>query len=271
MTRRRASDHDRGGNGAGRAGSGRVSGPDTFDARYEFKYLLDAEQLEWVRDRASVLLEPDRFGDNGAYTVTSLYFDTWDWRMAYEALEGMRSRLKLRIRTYGRQPVGPLWLEVKRREGTSILKSRAKVSLDEARRAARGEALEHAGDAGVVAFENLRDRLDMTPRLWVRYHRQAWFSPFGDGARLTFDSRLEVLIPDDEDPMRVPAEGWRHVPMAPAALLELKFNNASPAWMQRVVLGARLTRESFSKYTQGAILVGDLPWARRERGRPWTP
>lgn len=247
-------------------------------ARYEFKYLLPLELVPVIRDRITSWLEPDPYGDGGAYTVASLYFDDWEWTTAWHALEGLRERFKLRMRTYKIDSDLPVFLEIKERIGTSIIKSRSPVPRAQAEAIASGTLVPEGGFhtikpktvEGMHAFRNRMDRLDMVPRLWVKYEREAFVSPWGDGSRLTFDTELMVQSPDLERPFEAPEGAWRHVPLARPVIMEMKFNGASPAWMQNMIHNLELDRVSCSKYAQGAVLVGEDPWHRVERGHTWT-
>ncbi len=250
-----------------------------FRARYEFKYLVDAEQAEWVRRLTSMYCEPDSYGEAGAYDVTSLYFDTSDWLTAMQTVEGQRNRFKLRVRTYGFEPQDPVFLEIKGRVGTTIVKSRAHMARTHVDALCSGSAPPPDGFRALKAshqddlerFRNRMDSLDMRPRLWVRYKREAWGSAFGDGARLTFDSELQVQAPDVEHPFTPYGDDWLNVQLeGPPIIIEMKFNGAYPFWMQRIVHGLHLRRVSCSKYVQGAEQLGLVPWNLHEREAPWT-
>ncbi len=227
-------------------------------SRYEFKYLLHPEQAEAVARQARFHMEPDRLGDaDGAYSVTSLYLDRPGWTLAQQTWEGVRERIKLRIRYYGSKPE-TVFAEVKKRVGSTIEKLRARIRPELAAALAHNEPL--PPDAGAEEFRQFAERLDARPGLWVRYRRRAFVSPWGDGARLTFDAGLEVqepthhrFLPDERT--------WRSVPLERPIILELKFNGAYPGWMRRLVEGLRLERTSCSKYAQGVDLVKDEPWA----------
>lgn len=250
-----------------------------LQARYEFKYLIDDGQADWIREVVRCFCEPDPYGDQGRYGVHSLYLDTLGWMLARQTLDGVRHRFKLRIRTYGFTPADPVFLENKMRVGTSITKERALMD-----RALVGPLLggilvpggfpakkaNHQPD--LDAFRNRADAIDARPRLWVSYDREAWGSVHGDGARLTFDRGLKVQAPDPHDPFVPDPTAWTWVPLddAPRFVLEMKFNGASPRWMQRVVHSLGLERTSVSKYVRGAEHLGDVPWNRSERGSAWT-
>jgi hypothetical protein len=244
-------------------------------ARYEFKYLVTRDQVAWIRDAARMFCEPDPYGEDGLYSVNSLYLDTWDWRLARQTIEGQRNRYKLRIRTYGWSDDDPVFCENKGRVGTSILKQRALLDRRFVEPLLRGDAgpfpaLKASHQADLDRFRNRFDFLDFRPRLWVRYLREAYGSTYGDGARLTFDTELEVQPPDPEHPYVPDPTQWTPVTLeGPPTIVEMKFNGAFPSWMQRVVHNLELRRVSCSKYVQGAVQLGEVPWNHLERGLGW--
>jgi len=251
----------------------------SMKARYEFKYLVKPEEEAFIRQVAQMYCAPDAYGVNGKYTVSSLYFDTWDWLTAMQTVEGQRNRFKLRIRTYGFTPEDPVFLENKGRVGTSILKQRALMAREHVRDLCRGEppppggfpALKAAHQDDLVRFRDRMDFLDMRPRLWVAYEREAYGSHYGDGARLTFDSELRVQPPSHDDPFVPDDACWQSVALdGPQVIVEMKFNGAFPFWMQRIVHGLELKRVSCSKYVQGVEQTGDVPWNREEWAGQWT-
>lgn len=250
-----------------------------FLARYEFKYLIDAHQEAWIREAVGMYAEPDSYGENGVYEVTSLYYDTWDWALAMQTVEGVRNRYKIRIRTYGFDGDMPVFAENKARVGTSICKSRALMHrrdwapLSRRSPGPKEGYLAHKEDhqADLDSIRNLFDLLDLRPRLWVQYDREAYGSRYGDGARLTFDRSLRVQAPTEDHLDRPDTWGWQSVKLDGApTILELKFNNAFPSWMQFIVDQLSLRRVSCSKYVQGAEQLGDVPWNRVEWREAWT-
>ena len=226
-------------------------------ARYEFKYLVTPEVAERIGERAAMFMECDGMGVQGTYRVTSLYLDRWDWMLARQTWEGLRERFKLRLRYYDESD-DTFFAEVKLRIGNSISKLRQVVSAEVAHALAEGAALP-PGAALEGQFRTLSEKIDAQPRLWVRYQRQAFVSPWGDGSRLTFDTELEVQIPDGTT--RPDAGEWSYVDLEAPVVVEMKFNGAFPLWMQHVSESLGLHRTPCSKYAQGAELLGDYPWA----------
>ena len=52
--------------------------------RYEMKYLLNAEQTAFLREKLKGHMEPDEYGRS---TIASLYYDTPDRRLIRASLE----------------------------------------------------------------------------------------------------------------------------------------------------------------------------------------
>jgi len=250
-----------------------------FRARYEFKYLITEDQADYIREVVRTFADADAYGDNGVYDVTSLYYDTWDWRLALQTVEGIRNRYKMRIRTYGFTDDMPVFVEIKGRVGTSICKSRALIprehwsllSLNQPPPPEGFTALKESHQSDYDSFRNLMDVLDLRPRLWVSYQREAYGSRYGDGARLTFDRHLKVQAPDLDRP-DVPVDcEYQMVNLdGPQTILELKFNNAFPSWMRTIVNQCELRRTACSKYVQGVEQIEDVPWNRVEWSEAWT-
>ena len=250
-----------------------------FRARYEFKYLITESQADWIREVVRSFADPDPYGDAGTYDVCSLYYDTWDWKLALQTVEGVRNRMKIRIRTYGFTPDMPVFLENKSRVGTSICKSRALMHRKDWAPISRSEPPPAEGYSAKVeshqeqydSIRNVFDLLDLRPRLWVMYQREAYGSSFGDGARLTFDRHLRVQAPDSERLDEPDMDAFQRVKLDGApTILELKFNNAFPHWMHTIVHQLGLRRVSCSKYVQGVEQLGDVPWNRVEWREAWT-
>ena len=99
-------------------------------SRFEFKYLIDEARAKEVRQFVASYLEPDAYtvGKEGiGYSVHSLYLDSPDLLTCRATITGHKNRFKLRMRFYDDDPTSPVFLEIKRRVATVILKQRAAV------------------------------------------------------------------------------------------------------------------------------------------------
>ena len=229
-----------------------------FSPRFEYKYRIVAAQTERIRQVAGVFMTPDVHSIDGCYWVNSLYFDTASFDDAHETDEGIVLRSKVRLRCYDRAPRPPFFLELKQRFGSTITKSRVDLSHRDARRLLGGEAPVDAyrtgrSHAGLDKIRQVIDSRDMRPRIWVNYSREAFTSPWADGARVTFDSAVETQAVNPAIPLRPEPEGWTFPELDDRTVLELKFLGSAPQWMQRLTHELALDRVSVSKYGLGAF------------------
>lgn len=241
----------------------------TIPARYELKYVVAASRVPALRDAITGVCTLDRHSASAAdrrYTVTSLYFDTFDLAFYRAKVDRAPRRLKLRARRYEGKG-SPVFLEVKRRDEDIVRKTRALVNGDWATSMRAPEG----GDAALHDFSAVLERTHAEPRLLVRYKREAWASVVDEYARVTFDSALEYQ-PWDE----LSFEGWPRawLPLDDAAttetaaspvVLELKFSERAPGWMMSLARRFDLMRRGFSKYTAGV----DQLWGRHRAYDLW--
>ena len=70
--------------------------------RFELKYLISYDTAQKLQEDLKKYVIPDSYSkkDNGLYALSSLYYDTDDYRFYWEKLEWLKYRRKLRIRQY---------------------------------------------------------------------------------------------------------------------------------------------------------------------------
>ena len=241
--------------------------------RREFKYYLDSSMVPTIRDHLRGIARRDPFaGADGTYHVRSLYLDTRDLRLYQANDDELGSRFKVRIRCYPDTPSAPAFLEIKRRTGDIISKTRLRVRRE---RWADG-LVPHAPaptDAAVQRFADLVALHRLQPSVLVEYRREAYQSELEHYARVSIDSQITCQRArrwtlDATD------RGWRSVDHAvrtetlgSVAVLELKFADAPPYWMVDLVRRLDLMRFAFSKYCFSVDAQRDLPTRRVVRAR----
>jgi hypothetical protein len=240
-----------------------VLGPHALQRR-EYKYLIDEATADRVRRFIAGICAPDRYGANGRYAIHTLYLDSLHLNVYRATIEDEAIRHKLRIRCYPDAAEAPTFLEVKRRVDDVIAKTRLPVRGDWADQLARGTLLDRVAARDRLAAENFVSHYEasfagpLVPVVLVRYQREAYVSRFEDYARVTFDRELcfqpktELsLVPEHEhwssidDPVAM-----RVAPARSLVVLELKFPQVVPRWMQRMVQALELRRDSFCKYAR---------------------
>jgi hypothetical protein len=243
--------------------------------RLELKYLLDEVTAEKVRRAILPFCSPDvHNGRSGrGYWISTLYFDTLTLAFfrANERADG--DRFKLRARIY--DPTGFVHLEIKRKRGDVVRKERVIVERAEWLDATRGfgrPRYEGASQERVLqSFAQLMAQYGAEPKLVVEYEREAYASPRGEYARVSFDRKVSYF------PTREPcfsSEGRQRAlalgdgSRSAAVLLELKCETRVPPFMIDLIRRYELHRVGVSKYARAtranlAETRASDPWLER--------
>jgi hypothetical protein len=218
-----------------------------------------------MKDYVLTYLVPDehsRPGQKHGYPVKSLYLDTRDLALYRQTVRGIKNRFKLRIRFYDDDPSHPAFLEIKRRETEVIRKQRAAVRRDAVRRFLEGfdltsddlmydNADEHKQ---VKSFHAMRDFAQLSKQisadgsLYVCYHREAFVSKNNNSLRVTFDRAVHGCPFDLYKGLFAPTDGVDSG--IPGVILEVKFTNQYPGWINGMVRQFQLQRRSVPKYIE---------------------
>lgn len=227
-------------------------------ARTEAKYRVRAEELPAMRDWLLRYCVPDENSRGGDwYAIRSLYLDSSEFRMYRDSEQKLAYRLKLRARTYG-DARGSVKLEVKRRVLGQIVKTSATVKAEQwAPAAAAGlRGFYDLGKPSMGEFLQLADSLHATPQMLVYYERQAFSSTVDEYVRVTFDRSVQCQAVREWD-LRGDDRAWLSLDgpggfgeTASTYILEVKFQDAPPAWLRDLVLTFGLERRGGSKYVK---------------------
>ena len=244
--------------------------------RFEFKFLLNAEQHERFLNGFSDALRPDlQGGPTGVYPVVSLYYDTPDWQCYWEAWRKMPSRRKLRVRVYGTadgriEPTS--FIEVKHKVDGLGFKRRVEtdlataLALVEGRQSGEGLPLEER--RVVEETQHMVRAEGFAPCCTIRYLRHAyWLSvgaldPAATGLaslRITMDSGLMVRF---EDLSPAPDDQRFCMDLLPPGthVLEIKGQGAFPFSLALRLAQAGIRASSMSKYCKAIERrLRDLP------------
>jgi len=231
-------------------GSAPEGSPPSHFCRYEFKYRLPRGLASTVRACVAAHLPQDGYSaqaPDGHYDISSLYLDSKDLKLCRESLAGQKNRFKLRVRGYDDDPDEPVYLEIKRRLNTVIVKDRAAIDRDRLMDFADGGGV-WTGSA-TRQFELYRNLLVARPQVLIRYRREAFESHGPNRVRVTFDRDLSTRV-CHQWRVDVHTGTWRRV-LADTVVLEIKFDGCFPAWVQDLVRRFQLQAQSVSKYCLG--------------------
>lgn len=212
----------------------------TFE-RFEEKYLLSAAQYQAVLTGLRGRMQPDLFGRS---MVSSIYYDTEDYRLIRTSLDKPDYKEKLRVRAYGAPtPESTVFVELKKKCGGIVYKRRAALPLSEADLLLQGKPMQ----ADSQILREIRYFLRFykpVPSALLSYRRVAYTGAEA-GLRITFDDGIRFRT----SALRLTAGAWGQELLPPAmTLMELKSPGAIPLWLCELLNDNGIYPTSYSKY-----------------------
>lgn len=215
----------------------------TVMKRYELKYLLTAEQTNFLRERLKGHMEVDQYGKT---SIASLYYDTPTYQLIRTSVEKPEFKEKIRLRSYGlATEQSPVFLELKRKAYGIVYKRRVQTTIPLVKKFFSGEGDICAPGQINKEITVFRDYYKtLVPACLIIYDRTAYFEPGGD-LRLTIDENPRYRLDDltltkSMDGISLLDEGW--------TVLEVKVQDAMPLWLCGILSDGGINKGSFSKY-----------------------
>lgn len=211
--------------------------------RFELKYLLTPEQVDFFRRRLLRHMQADQYG---LTSIASLYYDTPDGRLIRQSMEKPPFKEKIRLRSYGlATDVSPVFLELKRKAHDVVYKRRVQTTVPLAQAFfEREHNLDADGQIGreITYFRDYYREL--APSCLIIYDRTAYVEP--DGLlRLTIDDNPRYRTEDLD--LRISMEGISLLPPG-YSVLEIKVQEVVPLWLSALLDEGKIYKRSFSKY-----------------------
>lgn len=216
--------------------------------RHELKYLISPAELTVLRSVLRPVMQLDPNGDeNNEYHIRSLYFDTLDDDALVDKVAGVGNRKKYRIRIYNFSD-RVIKLECKSKYGELISKQSVSIPRELAEQliACDPEGLQRMRHPLFHdVFREMRTHL-LHPVVIVDYIREAYIHPAQE-VRITFDKHLRTgLYSTDLFNPQIPTYP---VFDAPIEVLEVKYDEFLPTYLQGILSGITAQRSAVSKYT----------------------
>ena len=215
----------------------------TVMKRYELKYLLTAEQTDYLRERLKGHMEVDQYGKT---SIASLYYDTPTYQLIRTSVEKPEFKEKIRLRSYGiATEESPVFLELKRKAYGIVYKRRVQTTIPLVHKFFSGEGDICAPGQINKEITVFRDYYKtLVPACLIIYDRIAYFEPGGD-LRLTIDENPRYRTDDltltrSMDGISLLDEG--------CTILEVKVQEAVPLWLCDILSAGGIRKGSFSKY-----------------------
>ncbi len=196
--------------------------------RREEKYIISYAEFSVISHRLSQILLPDANGDNGRYSICSMYFDDPYDKALDEKEDGLPVHTKFRIRTYNGSTHG-VKLERKTKRGIVTEKNSAPLAVSDVVSITKG-----AGADDDSPFFGLVSQMTAgcyRPKICVRYDRLAFYHPYFD-VRVTFDTNIDALPPEAECLF---GDTKRAIPALPRdkVIMEIKYGDRCPSFVRR--------------------------------------
>ena len=226
--------------------------------RHELKYHITPAELAVLRNVLTPVMQLDPNGnENNEYHIRSLYFDTINDDALEEKIAGVGNRKKYRMRIYNFSDK-VIKLECKSKYGDLISKQSVSIPRELADQLIAGDPdglqrMRHPLLHDV--YREMRTRL-LRPAVIVDYIREAYIHPAQD-VRITFDKMLRTGLYSSD--MFNPMLPTFPVFDDPVEILEVKFNEFLPTYIQALVSGVTAQRSAVSKYT----------WCRRYENKEY--
>lgn len=210
--------------------------------RREEKYLITLAEYSVIANRIKAVMQPDKNGKNGRYSICSLYFDdAYDTALA-EKEDGNAVHIKFRIRTYDGSRK---FIKLERKTKRGIVTEKHSATLTEAELDAilKGNSIDENAECFGLASE-IRAK-GVRPAVSVRYDREAYVMP-SLGIRVTFDFNVDALSPDKETLFGKTQTVFPAV-ARDKVIMEIKYSERCPAFIRKCCSGAGM-QLSVSKY-----------------------
>lgn len=211
--------------------------------RYEFKYLVNAHQLQAVLSAMTPHMIPDEYSHS---SIRNLYLDTPDFRLVRRSLEKPVYKEKLRIRSYSRAGAeAPVFMELKKKFLSVVYKRRISIPQNQALQCLAGTELWPDSQIGAELAYAADYYKTLRPVVFLSYERDSFRGVEDAEFRVTFDTDIRYR----QEELTLDSDTWGIPILAPdQVLMEVKVSGGLPLWMAHVLSEQGIFRTSFSKY-----------------------
>ena len=202
--------------------------------RHELKYFITPAELNVLRSSLKPVMQLDPNGnENNEYHIRSLYFDTINDDALEEKIAGVGNRKKYRIRIYNFSD-RVIKLECKSKYGDLISKQSVSIPRELADQLIAGDP---------EGLQRMRHPLlhDVYREMKTRLLRPA------EEVRITFDKQIRTGL--YQTAMFDASIPTYPVFDDPVEVLEVKYDEFLPTYMQAILSGVTAQRSAVSKYT----------------------
>ncbi|WP_195574527.1 polyphosphate polymerase domain-containing protein [Paenibacillus sp. 1001270B_150601_E10] len=215
--------------------------------RNELKFFINHHQYLTIQKRLKHLVPQDKHvGPTGEYHIRSLYFDDINNTALHEKLGGIRDRAKYRIRIYNKQDqIIHFEKKIKFKDYIAKVKEPLTREMHDQIMAGHYDILRCPDRPLLMEIhQEITQRL-LRPKVIVDYVREPFICENGN-VRITFDKELRTGLHNVNlfDPKLETIRALDHN----LIILEVKYDQYLPAYIQAALQLEGLNRQSASKY-----------------------
>ncbi len=215
--------------------------------RHEYKYVCTAVDMAYVKNAVNSIMELDSHAkEQGEYLVRSLYFDNYYDSCYYDNLYGHEPREKFRLRIYNADSTH-INLEIKKKQKGKVKKESCILDYSICQQILLGDNLDiRASDSPVYKKFYLQYHSEfLRPKIIVEYDRVPFIYRDGN-VRVTLDKNIRSSNQckkffSNDIFARPIMEKNNH-------LLEIKFDEYLPDFINQLIENEKFKQTTFSKY-----------------------
>lgn len=208
---------------------------------------------------------PDTYNNSSwQYMLSSLYYDTDDYRFYREKLDWLKFRRKVRIRIYETEKTitddSIVYVEIKQRINRVTQKRRVPMKYKEALALCnKGIIPEHddCDDAVINEIYEMVVENNLKPACITSYARQAYFgTDFDSGLRVTFDTNIRYRSQN----LNLHEKAIGDYMISPdRVIMEVKVNERVPYRLTELIAAHNFRLIRISKYCQWLEVASKVP------------
>ncbi len=229
--------------------------------RFELKFQISLRRRDRIIEQLSPFMKLDPHVENNYdYDVRSVYFDSPFRDSYFEKENGVKNRVKLRIRYYPNSQNGEeetVFIELKRKMNNNVSKSRIITPFNLAYKIVDNrniEAKKFYDSANKQDKKTLNEiwylykRYNLRPVSVVLYNRQPYMTKKKNRLRITFDTSVRTRNFNFDLHNGI---GTKYIVPKNICIMEVKYNSFIPLWAARIMTTNNCLLEKVSKFASG--------------------
>ncbi|TFF90916.1 MAG: polyphosphate polymerase domain-containing protein [Promethearchaeota archaeon] len=233
--------------------------------RFEIKYQLSMIQKDKIMRHIQPFMQLDsHVKNNHHYEVRSVYFDSPFKRSFLEKRDGIKTRIKLRIRYYPDAQTSDdelVFIELKKKINENVSKTRVLAPFKDAFKIidnSTPEAKNFYEKASKEDKSNLEEvwylynRYHLEPVCVVCYYREPYMDKLENRFRITFDT--EIMVRDHHFDLH-DGTGDKYVVPLNICVMEVKFSSFIPNWAIKILQRNNVIQQKTSKFASGLARI----------------